>query len=236
MAETGGLWIIDGEDAGSTPWEWSTITNGGSATFALDASAKQYGDYGYLFTSNGLDDAYGRYNFTARDEIYVRFYLFIPTGFNIGTGAGEQMYIAMFNAVLGDEVRFGINTKAGGVPFSYILWVNYVSNYSADDTVTLNAWNCIEIRYLKHATAGGAELWINGSKLISDLDQAIAAQASQFYLGCQYQTSAIGAGDNLSFDDVKADTAYVGAYAAAGGGAPKFLSESLGLTGLGGLH
>jgi hypothetical protein len=236
MAESGGLWILDGESAGSTPWEWTAITEGGSATFALDAGAKNNGSYGYKFTANASDDAYGRKAITAVDEIYVRFYLFIPTGFNVGSGGGESCFIAMFNAVLGDEVRFGIGSSiAAGEPTAWNLWVNYTNNTSTTN-FSLNAWHYIEIRYLKHASTGGGECWVDGTKIVSDLDQAIAAQATQFYLGCQYQTSDIGAGDYLYFDDIKADTSQVGAYADAGGAAIRILPESLGLRALGGLH
>lgn len=214
MAETGGLWILDGEDAGSTPWEWTAITNAGSATFALDAAAKQNGDYGYTFDTNGTDLANGRKAITPIDEIYVRFYIFIPTGFTIGTGPGNYMNVAWFNA--GDEVKFGFAGAEGGVPTKWVARVGYDQTYPTTN-FSLNEWHCIEIRYLKHASAGGAEFWVDGDSAASDLDQAQNVQATNFYLGASYISDVIGAGDNIYFDDIKADTSPVGAYSAAGG-------------------
>jgi len=214
--ETGGLFILDGEDAGSTPWEWTSINNSGSATFALDGAAKNNGSYGYTFTPDSTNTAYGRKTFTAIDEIYVRFYIFIPTGFNVGTGAGEYVDVAMFNAVLSDEIRFGIYTTSGGVPNSWRFWVNYTPQYSTTN-FSLNSWHRIEIRYYKYASTGGGELWIDGTSVLSDYDQTISAQASSFYLGCELATSAPGAGDVLYFDDIKADTSPVGAYSSPAG-------------------
>ena len=42
--ETGGLFVIDGEDAGTTPWEFDSIVEPGTSTFALPDSAHQQQD------------------------------------------------------------------------------------------------------------------------------------------------------------------------------------------------
>jgi hypothetical protein len=212
MAETGGLFVIDAETNDMS--QWTSYTHPGSATMAASATAKNNGSYGFLFSANGSDLAYGGKTFSAVNDIYVRFYVYIPSGLNVGTGAGENLMFVDFNAVLSDEVRFGVITGAGGTPYQWVSRIagtQYYSstNYSAD------AWHYVEIRYLRGASLnGGAEVWVDGSKdaSLSNITATMNVQATAFYLGPQYLTSAIGAGDSMWFDDIKADTAYVGAY------------------------
>ncbi len=84
MPETGGLFIIDGESAGSTPWEFDSLSEEGSNTVALAAAAKNNGDYGYKITFDGTSD-----------YAYV-FKTFVVTGCNWRNGVGHQL------AALGD--------------------------------------------------------------------------------------------------------------------------------------
>jgi hypothetical protein len=209
--------------------QWTTYTHPGSATIAASATAKDHGSYGFLFTSNGTDLAYGGMTFAAVDEVYVRFYVYIPSSLNVGTGAGENLMFIDFNAVLSDEVRFGVISGAGGFPYQWVSRIagtQYYSstNYSAD------AWHYIEIRYLKGAALnGGAEVWVDGSKdaSLSNISNTMNVQATKLFLGPQYLTSAIGAGDVMYFDDLKANSAYIGAYAESGASAMAF-STTLG--------
>lgn len=213
MAETGGLWIINGESGASPHWEWNEITESGTATITQSATAVNNGSNGYLFTSNGTDTAYATKTFSAIDEIFVRFYIFIPTGFNVGVGS-ENVYLASFNGRGSDCVSlFGFNTSLG----TPVKWI-YKTNYAYQESTTnfsLNAWHYITLSYLKAVDVGGGQGWVDGDLVFTDLNQTIADQATVFYLGPWEITAAIGASDALYFDDIKADTAYVGAYSDA---------------------
>jgi hypothetical protein len=218
MGESTGLWLCDAEDGGSTPWQWTTIYNAGSATFSENSTAKNNGTYGWLFTADGSSLAYSRKTYAARDEIYVRFYINIPSGVKIGTGAGEGLVLAEFNAVLSDEVRFGIQTGSGGTPNQWFTRINSTQYYSST-SFSVGTWHYIELRYLKGASNnGGMEIWIDGTKdaALSNVTVTMNVQTSAFYLGAQYMTSAISAGGAIYFDDCKADSAYIGAYSSGG--------------------
>ena len=70
-----GVFLIDGESAGSTPWEWDSLTEEGTMTLALDPNADSGNDgsgtNGYTMTGDGTNNiACGVYSFADQADFY----------------------------------------------------------------------------------------------------------------------------------------------------------------------
>ncbi len=218
MAETGGIFIIDGEDAGTTPWEFDSINEDLSSTFALAGAAANNGSNGYEATFDGVDiTCHGVFGFAQQSEIFIRFYLFVPTGFTIGSTSGR--YTTIFD--LGDGGFVGatirIRTTTGGV-------VNQIGGSYRTEAFTfestffsVNAWHYIEVRFLNDAFNGGMEWWVDGNLISQDLDQDTSSRFMDgFRIGGISSNDQPGANDSFYIDDIKADTSQVGAFPPAG--------------------
>ena len=79
MAETADIAVLDGEDAGTTPWEFTSIVEEAGNGFDLDAAAALHGDYGYKVSFGGSNDAaYGKEPMVSVDPCYIRCYFSFP--------------------------------------------------------------------------------------------------------------------------------------------------------------
>ena len=216
MPETGGLFIIDGESAGSTPWEFDSLSEEGSNTVALAAAAKNNGDYGYKITFDGTNDyAYGIKTFVEQTELYVRLYVYFPAGLDLGGAYANHFILRLFDGgtyIAGLGVRSTLSTPS--TPNQWYFDYRFAAGYAAG--LTTNTWHYIEIRFLQHGSAGGAEGWINGDAIFSDVNQAEAAAVDTIHVGAPGGGSIPGAADYLYIDDIKADTSYIGAYSVGG--------------------
>lgn len=209
MAETGFEWLIDGEDAGATPWEFDSISQFGSSTFELSSERVNHGSYAYKGYSDGSNPAYGNYDWTNDDKVeyWVRFYIYlglISTGhdtyssFRIFQGSGDG----------GTDIDFRIRTNDVGEFAYWYLDAPYYQNSGTN--FSLDAWHMVEIRHVSHASTGGVEIYIDGDSAISDLDQDTSGE---FFNSLQIGVrQAIGSGDLIYIDDLVGDTSQPGAY------------------------
>jgi hypothetical protein len=230
MAE---LFSIDGETAAS-PYGFSSVQIDAGGSFAPDDAAAHTGPHGFKAVNAATDASCGRMNIEGQATLYCRIYVYVPNTFALEAATGRACFIDFAN---GGSWQAGIRNITGGgtVPDRWYIRVGTTNTDVLFSSVAcFDAWHCFELKYLKHASAGGLELYIDGVSVASDLDQATTGDIVQVDIGLAE------AGDNstgyIYVDDiVGADAGPIGVIA-AGGGAPKFLSESLGLTGLGGLH
>lgn len=219
MAETGGLWIIDAEEGDTS--EFTSVTQEGSNTFLADVAAKNNGSYGFKCTFDGVtDDCYGLYTDSARDEIYVRFYVYISADITFNDAWASHYICLLTNTGWTNVVRFEVGSNADKVPYRWIIQGLNLDYLVSSINFSLGAWHYIEIHWVKHATTGGAEVWIDGTKIKDDLDNNTdAAQIDKYYFGGKASsTEPDTSGDFYYIDDIKADTQYIGAYSEAGGG------------------
>ena len=76
MPETADILVIDGEDAGSTPWEFDSITEEGDCDFSLQAAAALHGANGYRYTGSlSYDYGFGSIAIASQTTLYGRFYI-----------------------------------------------------------------------------------------------------------------------------------------------------------------
>lgn len=203
--------VIDGEDAGSTPWEWDSFIDAGSTVFALDASAANHGSYGYSVTwkADGAY-AYGNYAFTAVSEIYIRQYIKWSsdyewtasgkTGDGIGVRGGSELWRVLC---------YG----AGTVPDRWWFDGPHAGSGTSVTNFSLNAWHMIEIHIKIAASGGGWEIWIDEDQILDDMTH----DTSGYNEIDNIRTPGGGSGvqvDNCTtyIDDIEAATSYIGPY------------------------
>lgn len=211
--ETGGIFIIDGEDAGSTPWEFDSLTEDDSCTIALDSDAKHEGTYGYKILFDGVGDtAQGEYAFAEQTEMYVRFYIYIPSTFNLENTWDLEGTFHLLDGV-STLAQFGLSSMGATTPVRW-AWA-YEFSWSYDDTnFATDTWHYVEIRFLNDGASGGIEVWVDGDKIGTDLDQDTSADKPDNMQIGGLAGSISPNGDFFYIDDIKADTSYIGAYSA----------------------
>ena len=217
MAEaSGGLFgPLDGETADLSQWD-STVESG-TNTFSTQAAAANNGSYGFrVLYAGSSGTAYGQIGFTPSDTEWFRWYVYIPSTFNT-----NAQYIILLHAHLLDggthvaQVGFG-SWDAGTVPDRWALRWQYSYQYSTTNFST-NAWHMVELKYVRHATTGGVELWVDGDQLLTDIDQDTSSYyPDTFRLGDVDGSRSPDNGDYFYIDDVLGDTSQIGAYSDVG--------------------
>lgn len=215
MAESGGLFILDGEDAGSAPWEFTVIYKDATNVFALDAAAKNNGSYGYSATFDGTDDiCNGTLTFTERTEIYVRAYVYIHSNFSFSAPAECISLRLGDGSVTLCEVRIRRTTAGAGNPEAWRIIGQDLTTTGTGTNFSIGAWHYIEIHWLAGTGAdGGAQVWIDGDSVFSEFDNNLTAYAvDRIQVGNTASGANPVADSVLYFDDIKGDTSYIGAY------------------------
>ena len=213
MAETRFDWCLDGEEAGTTPWEFASITDAGSADFSLSDAAEHNGTYGYRYTSGGnANPAYGVYTWTNTDktEYWVRFYIYIASGYALN----QQTFPAYLVKLLdGSTVvcEFGIRGNGQTTPNEWGFGLPAALQYGTANNFSLDAWHLIEIKCLVDGENGGVACYIDGSLFKQDLDQAFSLYADTMHMG-YYATSYIASGGTVDYDDIVGSETQPGAY------------------------
>ena len=225
MAEADdGLFLIDGEDAGSTPWEFDSISEAGSMTLALDSNNPNNGTYAYRVTFDGSSEqAYGTVSFSPNvDEIYLRFYLYVPSTTTGGNWQNAYIVRMLDNSPFAALVQFYIRTGGDGAFYSWGWIIDQGGSSTSTTNFSTDEWHYVEIHWVSDASVGGATIKVDGDTLVADEDQDTSANdLNNIRIGIDPNGSFTGGnGHTLDFDDIKAaDDDWVGAYSAAGGGA-----------------
>jgi hypothetical protein len=173
MPETADIAVIDGEDAGSTPYEFDSLVEEGSNTFTLQAAAAAHGSYGYQLLYDGSNnECSGLRSFIGQTNTYLRFYVkfhsyALPVDLNYSNWnvlCKEGNYV-IYISFYWDE------------PTSIMGYRLYGKNGASYSLLVDKRYNQIfepEIRYrlefhVKAANPGGYEFWIDDSAVFSDL-------------------------------------------------------------------
>lgn len=229
MPETGGLFVIDGEDAGAgTPWEFSSITVDTNQTFALasDASAG-HGDStnGYKLTWDGADDVSTGYKDFATNlsEVYVRFYVNIATTVAVAQWATLYLFSligASSTTTLG-QVRIDRSSAGTGAPQRWSILGQDLTALATVSTFAVDTWKRVDVHWIAGTGAdGGFEVWIDDTALFSELNNNLTSySAYKIIMGNVAAGSNPATGSIIYFDDIKAAaTGPIGTYTAAATG------------------
>jgi hypothetical protein len=218
MAETRFEWTLDGEDAGSTPWEFDSISSP-SSTFALDSTNPNHGTYAYRFTSDASEgEAYGQYAWTNTDknEYWVRTYLYIDPDMSLAAGYSANYFMGGFD---GGTYLFRIGFRSGGAgpPTEWYCAYKY-SGSSSNTNFATGTWLRVEVKFVTSGTVGGYALYVDGDLVISDLDQDTSGEYWDTMRLGLYDNNRQSDGDYIDFDDNVGDTSQPGVYSDDAGG------------------
>ncbi len=219
------IWSTDAEDPTDlTAWTWTGVTGG--CTLANSNVSPIHGLRSYLvsWSANGYGEM--KYEGSARNSVYYRYYLLLSTGFHIQNDA-EFRHLRL--RTTGDTDIIWMQIHDDGVNASH-LEVHGLINGDADytfgvatDVLTPGTAQCIEIYYVKSATVGGVQVWVDGVEVVSNLVQNTDAnQVGRYSIGLSgTSTDYPTAGDWMRIDDVVVADAYVGPIAAGGSIVPQ---------------
>jgi len=209
------LFLINGEDAGTTPWEFDSITNEGSNVFTLDSDATHRGTNGYSVTFDGTNnDCYAVKAFdVSQDEVYVRGYVYIDSGFTLPEYQTTQLLTIRDGSTLLADIRIRRGASGSGVPTQWQIRGQDITSTTSTTNFSLGAWHCIEAHWKAGTGAdGGVELWVDGNSAFSEMDNNLTVYSADDITIGTYWEAVPANGDYLYFDDIKASTEPIGAY------------------------
>jgi hypothetical protein len=208
--ETGGLFVADAEDNSLVQFN-RTVTDG-TNTVAVSAASKNKGSYGYEFNWDGTNkQAYGIDSVGAQTDIYVRFYFKLSANYALAAWTAQHLLAIYDGSILLLQMRVAQNpTTAYQVQLIHPSYSEITGGFSS---LTLDTWHYIEIRYVSHASTGGAEVWLDGSAVGSVLNINTSSHtANLVQFGGTATSVQVPSPGVLYIDDIKAATTAVGAY------------------------
>jgi hypothetical protein len=212
MPETSNIAVIDGEDAGTTPWEFDALVEEGSNTLALDASAKNNGVSGYKGTLNNNNDrCYGVKSLSGAD-VFLRSYVYFPSS-DYPYSQSETPRIGKWFSIRSSTQELAaiwLSFGSGGITkYRFSYYYTEATSEELSGALSLGAWHYIELHYKVHALDGIAELLIDGEEIISipELNTGgniiASAWLGQYY---GYYPGDITNGEYFYLDDIVANT------------------------------
>ncbi len=217
-----GLFLIDGEGAGSTPWEFDSLVENAGNSITLDVAAKNNGTYGYKFNFGGTVSSYNNYGIKGiaeQSEIYSRTYVYIPTGTDVGTQYNTIgiMYFVNNGSTVCYIAMYGQN---GSTADRWYIRGPDITETIVNTNFSTNTWHYIEMRFKRGTSGDGIiQVWVDGDLIFNNTSVTHTGgldYVDQVDLGA-HETW----GEPTAYyyqDDCKADNSPVGVYSDAGGG------------------
>ncbi len=180
---------------------WSGSNRGGDGDFVGVSTDKAYtGQYSLKFKFGGNpdldDDAFAEERFylgSAKDEVYIRYYLWVPENFTVRSVSGDNnKFIRLWGDTYGDPMQVGVSYRHEGIPYyktKSLGWnadsdLDHVPNCSGSTGLIFpgneyrgtsslydmkGKWTAIETHYKRDAGSGdGAfEMWVDGVQEIN---------------------------------------------------------------------
>lgn len=227
MAEADdGLFLIDGEDAGTTPWEFSSVVDDGTCVFDLNDTAEQNGTYGYKALFDGASrNCYATLDLADPSTIYFRGYVKFSAGFAMGS-TYENVNLFLLRDGTTDIIVFGAycHDATELVRWWKISEVDGIAEETDATEFSLNVWHRIEIKFVAGTGSDGiVECKCDGTTLFGAADTGLSTSAlapdTLIVGGYEDRGQEPANGAYMYFDDIKAATGdWVGEYSEAGGG------------------
>jgi hypothetical protein len=218
--------VIDGEDAGTTPWELDSLTEDAGNTFTLSAAAALHGSGGYkmdIAPGPGGPQCFGERTFTGTNDIYERFYFYIPSW---NQTDGQNTRYALIRDGTTRLVTFYLYWHSASSTFGVYCIIQHgggsaaIYNNIAGSDISLNTPYYIDVRYKGgDAATGGGEIWLNGASKGSNFTLNTSAyQPDRAQLGTYYYSGVTCPTGTIYFDDLLlSTTGPIGAYSGAEG-------------------
>lgn len=193
--------------------QFTSSAEAGTNTFRNDAGAKDHGSYGFKLSFAGTNaTAYAYKTFAAADTEWHRFYLYVPSSFDINATYNDSWLFGLKDG--GSHVgQFGVRAIYGSTkPVQWGFRYAY-TNQNSNTNFSVDAWHLIEIKYVRSATVGGMALYVDSSLVMSDLDQDTSAiYPDESYLGHVQNVTTPTNGSYIYYDDLIGTTTQRGPY------------------------
>ena len=169
---------ITAESAGSSPYEFNSVTVGTDNTLAPSNDRGYAGSYSYKYTSGGsASDCYGMKTFSDQDEVYIRGRLYIVSGFNLAstTRYSTALRIDDGSTVL---VHLAIRRASADTPDRWMVGGQGLTTTYATTNFSFSAWHKLEI-YWKAGTGsdGIVRVWVDDSLIFEATGLALSSYA-----------------------------------------------------------
>lgn len=171
------------ESAGSSPYEFDSVTIGSGNSFAPSTSQHNSGSYSYLASLAGTNrDARGTENFTAVTEFYAKFYVYIDA---LAYNAYESGYLCTLTT--GDYGTLLLGLKAGRTGGSAVdRWYTVGQGLTSADTTTnfsFDAWHKVELYWKQGSGSAVHRVTIDDTVIREQTTGTSTASAAQFNVG-----------------------------------------------------
>lgn len=199
--------------------QFDSTTQEGSCTITSQGTTVAHGSYSFLATADGTyDECYGVMATGSESEFYCRMYIYLDSSIGGSSFASEWVMVLGDGGVFTYGVRAGFQLNNSGVPYRWRIYsVNGDIDITSTTNFSLDAWHCIEVHWVQSATVGGAQVWVDGTSIVSSFTHDTSSRTvDNCYFGMATGT-VLSASSLIYFDDIKADTSYIGLYADAGG-------------------
>ncbi len=168
--------------------EWSSTSG---ANLSASNTVAHTGTYSMRVGTN----SYGIYNFTADTEVWLTFWLYLPS---TSSQSASYNYISMFNNGIADRSCFGTNN---GTWSEWLVGVNSGNMTDNDFTTNFsqNTWHKIKIYYQTNGTTtSNHQVWVDDTSIWSTT-AAYVNSVSNFTVGSEAATIT----NYFYIDDIK---------------------------------
>ncbi len=212
------IFTIDAETGNTS--QWTTVISDTGNTFTADVAALRSGSYGFnVAMSNTLgDNDYGSKTVSGENEIYLKFYIYIPTNsypmYNQTIARGwviSHMYDDLENVSIASLEMQGNLTNLQVYRLVYATNTQQFNIIDVSEVLTYDTWHSIAM-YTKIGSGDGiVRLWI---------DDTLKAEATgltndnyeieSIITGCLWASNYTATGEYIYLDDITADDGYIG--------------------------
>ncbi|MEM4260410.1 MAG: hypothetical protein QXG00_04195 [Candidatus Woesearchaeota archaeon] len=201
----------------------STVADTATSIIATRDSAKLHGNYGFLMQDNGynLDNVYGRINFTAKDSVYTRAYIKIPSTFK---SINTPNYFTIFGIYFGNTVRTVLQVARTTDIYTHKLAVQNAAGALVDilNPLPKDSVICFELFYKKGTgTDAITRLYINNVLAYEHTTGTATGTVDNVRVGIVSFGSRVDVGSYMFYDDIVVNDSYIGLYggsSSSGGG------------------
>ena len=200
----------DGFESGDfTEWDGTPVVSTGEVG-SITTTSPNSGTYAYNATGNGSGTyEYVRLNLTLTDATNV---LYSRAYFNFTTSLTEGDYYIMDQRVGSTDLLRVYIQGASGAKSWKLQYKSGTTTYwtTANGSVSLNTWYCVEIASVVDATSGTYKLWIDGVLTISLTAKNSAAYGNIDNVRLGMTSKNLATAATVTVDDVELSTLYVG--------------------------
>lgn len=160
---------ITAESAGSSPYEYNSVTISSGNAFAPSTDQAEAGSYSYKSSFGGADSAaYGTEIFGDQDEVYISFWFWRDSAFNM---QAQYRYSFLFMLLDGgtELVNIAFRRQSGAVIDCYQIGGQDLTWTYPTSELHTGQWQHLEVYYRIGSSGDGiCRVWIDDTLMFED--------------------------------------------------------------------